>query len=373
MKKALTQIAFVLLLVACTPAQPKPEPKGMPDDPISLQATADALILSARSLEKSAAEAEKRIKATEKAYNIQATRLAQAITATAQAINVQGTAQAIQATANAQELETQSTATAQVISLIATATAEAIAVHREQAKATATAQAILSRQQAELEARKRSQFAAEMRLYLGLTFLFGVMVILLYLLWRMGERYLDALINRKLLVESRAGTLLLQPAGVQMNVMVITPNATTTSSSSLAGLLEKGDDDEGDEFESEISSVPYYVNGDLQGFLKTREAPRDEPKRKLALKLLREAIQVAGAESKRLPGWRELNWSAQTWSDAVSLLRPYLKTEVGRTGGTCLVGGYTLRDLYLGVGERRIALNTPTPVEDVVNVQLNER
>jgi len=340
----------------------------MPDDPISLQATADALMLSARSLEKSAAEAEKRIRATEKAYNIQATRLAQAITATAQAINVQATAQAMQATANAQQLEAQSTATAQAIRLVATATAEAIAVHREQAKATATAQAILSRQQAELEARKRSQFAAEMRLYLGLTFLFGVMVILLYLLWRMGERYLDALINRKLLVESRAGTLLLQPAGVQMNVMVITPNATTP-----AGLLEKGDEDEGDEFESEISSVPYYVNGDLQGFLKTREAPRDEPKRKLALKLLREAIQAAGAESKRLPGWRELNWSAQTWSDAVSLLRPYLKTEVGRTGGTYLVGGYTLRDLYLAVGERRITLNAPTPMEDVVNVQLNER
>lgn len=353
---------MLVLLVACDArVTPTPPPSAGGLDPISLQATADALMLSAQSIAKSAQEAEKRAKATEKAYAAQSTRLAQAITATAQAVNLQSTAQAGQATATAQALQANAQATAQQLSLMATATADTLALQHAQAQATATAQAVLDRQQAEQANWQRARVAAELRLYLGLTFLFGLVVLALYFLWKLGDRYLDILFKRKLLVESRAGTLLLQPAGVQMGVMVITPNTPA-----LPPQMEEAED----EFASELPPIRYTVNGEFQGYLPRREA--EDPYRKLALKLLREGMKVAGAQSRRLPGWRELGWSAQTWSDAVDLLRPYVATEVGRNGGTSLVGGYTLRDLYLAVGERRVRLNSPTPREAVANVQANE-
>lgn len=358
-----TTLLLALLLAACQPkVDPTPPPSAGGLDPISLQATADALMLSAQSIAQSAQEAEKRAKATEKAYAAQSTRLAQAITATAEAVNLQSTAQAGQATATAQVLQAQAQATAQQLSLMATATADALALQHTQAQATATAQAVLSRQQAEQANWQRARAAAELSLYLGLTFLFGLLVLALYFLWKLGDRYLDILFKRKLLVESRAGTLLLQPAGVQMGVMVITPNTPALPPYTAAG--------EEDEFASELPPIRYTVNGEFQGYLPRREA--EDPYRKLALKLLREGMKVAGAQSRRLPGWRELGWSAQTWSDAIELLRPHVATEVGRSGGTYLVGGYTLRDLYLAVGERRVSLNSPTPRAAVANVQANE-
>ncbi len=356
MNQKIVPVLLVLLLAACS--ELSPAPSGTVElDPISLQATADALMLSAESLAQSAQEAEKRVRATERAANLQATRQAQAITATAQAVALQGTAQAGQATATAQALHAQAQATAQALSLMATATAKALAVHQAQARATATVQALLAQRQAEQAQMDRARVAAEIRLWLGLTFLFGMMVLLLYLLWQAGERYLNILLNRKLLVESRAGTLLLQPAGVQMGVMVITPART---------VLTAGEDEE-DEFESDLPAIPYRVNGELRGYL-----PRDDPRRKLALKLLRQGMRIAGANAKRLPGWRELGWSAQTWTEAVRLLSPYLQTAVGRNGGTYLVGRYTLRDLYLAVGERKVKLNPPTPNEAVENVRAHE-
>lgn len=351
-KRTVLLALLLLLLAACGQPPAQAPPAVERPDAISLQETADALMRSAQAIEAAAKKEREREKATERAYHLQATRLAQVITATAQAVNLQVTAQAGQATATAQALQANSQATAQHIALMATATAEAMVMRQAQSQATATVQALEALQQAEVQRRKREAFAAEMRLWLWLIFMASVMVIVLLLLLRISERYLNTLINRQLLVESRAGTLLLQPHGTQMEVVVVTP----------AGQLQPPKvAEEGDEFTSELSRIPYYVGGELKGYLVKN--PADAPERRLALRLLRQAMQQAGPRSNRLPGWRELGWSADTWSKAVNLLRPYLESQSGRGGGTYLVGEYpTLQELYLAVGERR-AMLSPTLLE----------
>ncbi|RCK72796.1 MAG: hypothetical protein ANABAC_1330 [Anaerolineae bacterium] len=346
-KPKLIATILVLLLAACS--EPKAAPSTQDDDPISLQATADALMLSAKSIAKSAQEAEKRIKATEKAYNLQSTRQAQSITATAQAVFVKATEQAGQATA-----------TAQALSIQATSTAQSLALAQGQRQATATAQAIIALETSRAEEQKRIEIAATARLYAGVVLLAGVVIILLGLLWYAGQYYLDVIIQRHQLVESRAGTLLLQPVGYRpVRVTVLTPQLPAATS-------EK----EGDEFTSQLEDIPYLVNGDLKGFIPRRNLQEaDDNVRKLVLRLLREAMNTVGAQSTRLPGWREMGWAAETWSNAIDYLRPYLETQSGRGGGTYLRGEYrTLRDLYLAVGERRIHLVSPTPIEMIKNL-----
>ena len=81
-----------------------------------------------------------------------------------------------------------------------------------------------------------------------------------------------------------------------------------------------------------------------------------DPRRRLVLKLLRDAIAVThDPGSTRIPGQRELSWHPQPWTEAVAALRPHAVTTVGRSGGTVLVG-YTLGSLYYAVGSRHLAL-----------------
>lgn len=296
-----------LLITACAPAG-----DYVPADPAALRSTAKAAEALAGQVEESLA----------------ATRAAQEslLRQTAEALAVQSTAQA----------------------LTYARQATALALEQEAFRATATVRAV--EEQAAQEAREREREAwvsGGLRL-LGLVTLSGLAVVLLLLVWKAGNEWITWQARRRQLVESRAGTLLLLAENAPpVRVQVITPSLPSPPARE-------------ENWESEAEPIPYTVNGELVGFFQ-RRGSNEDPQRRLALRLLRESIQAVGGRSNRLPGWRELGWSAEQWSQAVRLLWRYVETQPGK--GTYLVGEYpTLQELYFAVGEKR-AILSPAPQE----------
>jgi len=275
-----------------------------------LRATADILLAQSRALDRQAAA-----------------------TAQAQQQAFQATLQALQLA----QAQAQATATAQ---------AQSLSLAQTQAAASATAQALQEAQLARRQRQQRQEAQAWMVTLISLAFLLGLAGISLRLLWQAGQGWLAWQERRQRLIESRAGTLLLLPEGPPLKVQVIQP------------ACPQGVDEEG-ALLTDTEPIPYSLNGELVGFLH-RQPSLAEPQRRLVLRLLRESIQTAGAKSVRLPGWRELGWSAETWTQAIRLLGHHVETQPGK--GTYLVGEYpTLQDLYFAVGERRIPLSPTLP------------
>jgi len=211
---------------------------------------------------------------------------------------------------------------------------------------TATAQAVIQEQERSERQKRLDEITAIVVRILGVLALMSMLGVLIGLMWQAGKEWIRWQSQRWRLVESRAGTLVILPEGApRVQVAVVRADM----------LPPQGDEDE---FGTELAEIPYSVNGEVVGAI--RADWREEPQRRLVLRLLREAMQVAGPGSTRLPGWRELGWSAEMWSRAVETIRPYVETSSGRYGGTYLVGGYTLHRLYQDVGARKIAL-TPSP------------
>lgn len=303
------RIAVVLwLLLAGCVSEPQ---YYVPPDPAALRATAQAA-------EALAGQVEEQARATQSA---QETSLRQ----TAEAVSIEATRQAFSVEA----------------------TKQALLVAEQTYRMTATAEAV--RRQAEREAQAERQegilqLLALLILLLTLLALGGVVVVLV---WRAGNEWIAWQSRRRQLVESRAGTLLLVAENAPpVRVQVIQP--------ALPARLPVVDEEES---ASETEPIPYSVDGRLVGFIQRKA----DPQRRLALRLLRESIQAVGAQSNRIPGWRELGWSAEVWTQAVRLLSRYVETQPGK--GTYLAGEYeTLQALYFAVGERRAVLS-PAPVE----------
>ncbi|MEW6179199.1 MAG: hypothetical protein AB1522_04650 [Chloroflexota bacterium] len=280
-----------------------------PPDPAALRATAQAA-------EALAGQVEEQARATQSA---QETSLRQ----TAEAVRLEATRQAVSVEA----------------------TKQALLVAEQTYRMTATAEAVRRQTEREAQAQRQEgilQLLALLILLLTLLALGGVVVVLV---WKAGNEWIAWQSRRRQLVESRAGTLLLVAENAPpVRVQVIQP--------ALPARLPLVDEDE-----SETEPIPYSVDGRLVGFIQRKA----DPHRRLALRLLRESIQAVGAQSNRIPGWRELGWSAEVWTQAVRLLSRYVETQPGK--GTYLAGEYeTLQELYFAVGERRAVLS-PAPVE----------
>lgn len=96
----------------------------------------------------------------------------------------------------------------------------------------------------------------------------------------------------------------------------------------------------------------------------TKTDPEQEGRevlRRLELRLLRESIRYYTAKGTqagtmtRIPPYRDLNWSSETWVRAVSALKPHIIAKQGRGAGTYCTYQYpNLMALYAAVGERRI-------------------
>lgn len=300
-------VILLLLMTGCVSA---PDVYA-PPDPAALRATAQAA-------EALAGQVEEQARATQSA---QETSLRQ----TAEAVSVEATRQAVSAEA----------------------TRQALAAAEQSYRLTATVQAAERQAEREAQAQRQEgllQLLALLILLLTLLALGGVVVVLV---WKAGNEWIAWQSRRRQLVESRAGTLLLVAENAPpVRVQVIQP--------ALPARLPVVDEEES---ESETEPIPYSVDGKLVGFIQRRA----DPQRRLALRLLRESIQAGGAQSNRIPGWRELGWSAEVWSQAVRLLSRYVETQPGK--GTYLAGEYeTLQELYFAVGEKR-AILSPAPME----------
>lgn len=294
-------LAWGLVLVGCTGVA------GGGVDPAGLRATARAAEALAGQLE----------------WQAEATRQEAAgqVERTAQAVVLEGTRQALQVEATRQALEVE----AQAFRL--TATAEAI------------------RREGEREALVESAWVGVLLLTL-----LGLAGVTVGLAWKGGSAWITWQARRRQLIESRAGTLLLVAEnGPPVRVEVIRP------------ALPGGVAEEEERLKVETEPIPYWVGGRLVGFI-PRSGEREEGGRRLALRLLRESIGRVGGESQRVPGWRELGWSAESWTQAVRVLGHYVETQPGK--GTYLRGEYgNLQELYFAVGERRAKLS-PAPMDE---------
>ena len=304
-------IILVLSLTGCAAAPPAPP---APPDPYALRATAQAF-------ESLAGQVEQQARATQSAQE-------SALRLTAEAVSIQATQQAV-------EFES---------------TRQALAVQEHTYQLTATAQAVERIAAQEEQARRADELTRTVLLVFLLLILLALGSVLVALVWKAGNQWIEWQSRRRQLIESRAGTLLLVAENAPpVRVQVIQP--------ALPARLPIADTDE--DIPTDTEPIPYSVNGELVGFIQ-RPGTAD-PSRRLVLRLLRESIQAVGAQSSRIPGWRELGWSAEVWTQAVRLLSRYIETQPGR--GTYLTGEYaSLQELYFAVGERRAVLS-PTPLE----------
>uniref|UniRef100_UPI002ADE2CB8 hypothetical protein n=1 Tax=Bellilinea sp. TaxID=2838785 RepID=UPI002ADE2CB8 len=273
-----TFLLLVLVLTGCVAASAQP---AAPPDPYALRATAQAA-------EALAGQVEQQARATQSA---QESFLRQ----TAEAVSLEATRQAL-------HIES---------------TRQALAVQEQAYTMTATAQAV----ERQILQQEKIQHTDELTRTAMLLFLLLILLalgsVLVALVWKAGNQWIEWQSRRRQLIESRAGTLLLVAENAPpVRVQVIQPVLPTPLP------ITGGDED----MPTDTEPIPYSVNGELVGFIQRRA----EPEKRLALRLLRESIQAVGAKSNRIPGWRELGWSAEVWTQAVRLLWRYVETQPGR-------------------------------------------
>jgi len=325
---------LLMVLAGCAPVAPVAYDPG---SPASLRATAQAAAALADRVEAN-------LQATERAYRAQVTQTAQAYQATAQHLALQATRQAVDATA----------------------TAEAVRLAVQSYQATATIRALAQRAQEEQRAaeteRRKQDFQAMLEVVLLALMAVGLVGVLLVFLYRLLDAYVRREETRGAILYSPVGVLVVRRAGmppVQVEVLRPAPEAGGERALPPSGTdTEPSPDD--------LDWIPQFAGDRVIGYVRAdwRRKPED-PQRRLALRLLRESIRKVGGEAGYIPGWRELEWPAETWSRAVALLRPYVNAVPGRGGGTFLVGEYrTLAELYNALGAGRITLTpSPAPME----------
>lgn len=319
---------------------------------------------------------EMNLNATANAASIQAmgTRQAATETSAARRSEATGTAQANNAaaseTAIVREVNRAGSRTAEAIESTSTAyaatttrSAQEIQAALERRQATATAEALeIRRAQAQGDAARAQRwsdfFDTILKIILGL----GSLALLVMLIVQLA-RYLDSLALRQRLVETRSGTVLIMVSKGQTFAQIIKPTPN---------LLEMGDefsDSQAPAIENEAPELLKLTNAQGETFI-TKTDPEEEAreaKRRLALRLLRASLQhyatlrIDARDVNRIPSYRDLGWSSETWVRAVQSLKPHVIAKSGRGGGTyCGAEFPTVMSLYIAVGERRILLSEQT-------------
>lgn len=316
---------------------------------------------------------EMNLNATANAASIQVLGTRQAATETSEARRSEatGTAQANHAdateTAILRAVNRSGSRTAEAVEATGTAyaatstrSAEEIAAALERNQATATAEALeIRRSEAQADAARAARwtdfFDTVLKIILGM----GSIALLVMLIVQLA-RYLDSIALRQRLVETRSGTVLIMVSKGQTSAQIIKPTPN---------LLDDG----ANGFETSQAPMLEQEAGDLLKVTTAKganwiaktdpEQEAREARRLLALRLLRASMQhyaslrMDAREVNRIPSFRDLGWSSETWVRAVQSLKPYVIAKAGRGGGTyCGVEFPTLMTLYLAVGERRILL-----------------
>ncbi len=330
------------------------------------------------------------LNATANALGVEQIQTRQAATETSEARRAETTA-----TAGAQATMSAATAEMQALNLAASRTVSAMDATNTTYAATATrsAQDIVAsaaRDQATATAealnrqRDRDQ-ANDVRWTEWWTFLSALLqaglaiggLVLLFVLTIALVRYLDTLTLRQKLIETRAGTVLLTNLGNGRYAAQLVQSQTLELSEGAAF-----EPSQAPRVEAEAREVFKLTTAHGESFLAKDdpEAERADRQRKLAMRLLRESLKHYTAQgldartATRVPTYKDLNWSSETWMRAVSVLKPYVIAKQGRGGGTYCAAEYpTVMQLYAAVGERRLTLNlqspgtaAPSPIADEV-------
>ena len=382
MKYSLILLAMILLamapmIAACSTSDTfvTSEP-GSDNSAASQKARADYALQQAQQLEADAHAAAVNETAQARAAN---GVLALAATATAQALGVARAQLAM--TADAANFSSSQSAmfaqqTAQAIEVQATADARAMLLAQQQAQATATAQAMQRAGVTAEQVASATQRQSELMSWLipiVAAIAFGLVLLL-------GAKFIggtiDAANERRSLENQRLallGTLFEAPT----ETIVFADDPQTEFATPQ--LLNTPDNGKGYDTSGSVAShapmidteappaIVILSNGDKR--LADRAETREEAARcKLAMKLIRDAINHVGAQSNRIPPAAQLGWPAGAWTIAVAILRPYgVEILQGIDGGTFVVGQYpTLQALYIAIGERRLTLYPPS-AESVTN------
>jgi hypothetical protein len=338
MKSFVVILAIILIVAACSSSIPLgwSEPvsdKSNSDSASSQQARADTAMLQAQQQEASAHAAG--IDETAQAVNslnLPATQAALDAQNSAQALDAQAALDAhaallvqkqSQTTATAQAMAVQQTE--QSIQAQATVDARAMLLAQQQSQATATVQAM--RQERVTAQRQSDWMAWFVPLALAIAFGVGLLLTARYISGRIDSaNQKSRLVNQRMAVPEVV-TLLPIPAVEPQTMTIVSPP----------------------------------IDGPLPA---DRAEAREEAERcKLAMRLLRDAINHLGAQSNRIPPAEQIGWQEQTWNMAVAILRPYgVEMLQGIDGATYLVGQYpNLQSLYIAMGERRLILYPPAP------------
>lgn len=334
--------------------------------------------------------------ATAQALNVARAQLAMTADAanfpsTQSAVFAQQTAQAIQAKATvdaramlALQEQAQTTATSQA--LVAQQTAEALQANaivdagamlaaQQQSQATATAQAL---QRNNLTANQVADTSQQQR-ELGAWLIPVLAVSAFGLVLLLGAKFVSGLIDRandgrRLENQRLAQIASLLAAPTETIVFVGDPQTAFGKMHLLNTPANSEVYDTGKPMAStapliDVEEPPMVVilsNGEV--VLPDRAEAREEAARcKLAMKLLRDAIDHEGGHSNHIPPAEQLGWPSRAWTIAIAILRPYgveILHEQDRE--TYLVGqSTTLEALYIAVGERYLTCFPPS-VENVI-------
>jgi hypothetical protein len=320
---------------------------------------------------------------TADAANLPSTQSAMFARQTAQAIEAKATVDAramllaqqqAQTTATAQAMSAQQTV--QAIEAKATIDARAMLLAQQLAQATATAQAMQREGVTAEQVASASQRQSELMSWLipiVAAIAFGLVLLL-------GAKFIGGMIdaaNERRSLENHRLALLgtLFEAPTETIIFADDPQIGFATPQ----LLNAPDNGNGYDSRGSVAghapmidteappAIVILSNGDKM--LADRAETREEAARcKLAMKLLRDAINHVGAQSNRIPPAAQLGWPAGAWTIAVAILRPYgIERLQGTDGGTYLVGQYpTLQALYIAIGERRLTLYPPS-AESVAN------
>lgn len=269
-----------------------------------------------------------------------------AATATAQALNLGGTesaaraystytaGQAVQAQATAQAVQAQSTQDAGLYALTARATGTRLAMLQ-------TADAETARQAQEAATFKD----ALLRIVLGGILIAGVLPAGIWLIWRV-VRQLDERANwanvwedrRRSALESGSGTLVMRTTDDgKSELWVPVADAYHFRNRPNRGVAIYSDIQTAERAESSI-----VVEGVVHP----------------ALELMQKAIEVAGPEGRKIPGWRQMNVTSSVWQSWMDILRGAGAAKTSPEG-TFLSEDYpTLYSLFIAMQQGKLA---PTP------------
>lgn len=361
---------FLVLVTACADSYaPASGNAGYDLEIAKGRATSAAIQTAARLAAEAIATGDAR---TAIAFSHESTRAAQAVqnamlyaqaTNTAQSQFAAATATAQWANARAAEtavvLRVQQTATQSTANANATATAErrTLEAQQQKAQATGTAQAIAAAIDQSRADNARMQTWKDyvdsiLKIIVGVGSIAFLAMLIIYV-----ARILDSMALRRRLIETREGTVILSIVGGKPTAQLVKP---------VPNLLDAGDEifelpSETGQVKKEADEIKVRTSHG-ETFTMTREP--DDTRRHLALRLLRDSIrhyQRLGFDPRattRVATWRNLDWSADSWSKALDAIRPHVIVKQGRGGGVLCGEKYpNLLALYVAVGEHRAALS----------------